>query len=97
MQLGIAFACGGKDAQAKTSLERAVLAAGEYDHPLTGMAFLELGRLALLGADYTSAANYFSEATFAAAMYLDPTTLEEAFRFGQITHLMSNQPGLYRR
>ncbi len=95
LQLGIAFSCGGKDAQAKTSLERAVLAAGEFDHPLTGMAFLELGRLALLAADYDAATNYFSEATFAAAMYLDPTTLEEAFRYGQITHLMANRPGLY--
>ncbi|HEY4310224.1 MAG TPA: CHAT domain-containing protein [Pirellulales bacterium] len=95
LQLGIAFSCGGKDAQAKTSLERAVLAAGEFDHPLTGMAFFELGRLALQASDYDAATNYFTEATYSAALYLDPTTLEEAFRYGQITHLMANRPGLY--
>ena len=72
-----------------------MLAAGEFDHPFTGMAFLELGRLALLAADYNAATNYFAEATYAAGIFNDPTTLEEAFRYGQTTHLMSNKPGLY--
>lgn len=95
LQLGIAYSCGGKDVQAKASLERAVLAAGEFDHPLTGVAFLELGRLALLAADYNSATNYFAEASYAAAMFGDPIVVEEAIRYGQLTHLMANKPGVF--
>ena len=95
LQLGIAYTCGGKDVQAKGSLERAVLAAGQFDHPLTGMAFLELGRLALLAADYTAATNYFAEASYAAGVYMDPIVVEEALRFGQLTHLLANRPGVF--
>ena len=95
LQLGIAYTCGGKDIQAKGSLERAVLAAGQFDHPLTGMAFLELGRLALLAADYTAATNYFAEASYAAGIYMDPIVVEEALRCGQMTHLLPNRPGVF--
>src|SRR5262249_2850336 len=42
-----------------------------------------------------AAATYFAEASFSAGMYLDPIVLEEAFRFGQQTHLMANRPGIY--
>ena len=38
--------------QAASLLEHAILAAGEYDHPLTSTALLELGRLALEAGDY---------------------------------------------
>jgi CHAT domain-containing protein len=96
LQLGIAYTCGNKEVQARASLERAVLAAGQYDHPMTGMALLELGRLALLGSDYDTAANYFAEASYSAGMYGDPTVVEEALRFGQLTHLMANRPGVYQ-
>ncbi len=37
LQLGVAYACGGKDSQAKQSLERSLLAAGQFDHPLSGV------------------------------------------------------------
>ena len=79
LQLGIAYTCGNKDVQARASLERAVLAAGQFDHPMTGMEFLELGRLALLGNDFDTATNYFAEASYSAGMYGDPTVVEEAF------------------
>ncbi|HEY2839980.1 MAG TPA: CHAT domain-containing protein [Pirellulales bacterium] len=95
IQLGVAYLAAGKDAEARTTLQRAVLAAGEFDHPFTGMALLELGRMSMADGDYTAATNFFSEASFAAAAYLDIQTVEEALRYGQITHLIANRPGLY--
>ena len=95
LQLGMAFAQVGKDAQARTSLERAIVAGGEYDHPLTAMALLELGRLALVQADFSTAARYFDEATYTAVNFFDPGILEEAFRYGFITHLVSGSKGLF--
>ncbi|HEX4149952.1 MAG TPA: tetratricopeptide repeat protein, partial [Pirellulales bacterium] len=95
LQLGVAFSAGGKDAQAKNALERAIVAGGEYDHPLTGIALLELGRLALVGGDFGTAGKFFAETTYAATNYYDPGILEEAFRWGYITHMVSNEKGLY--
>lgn len=100
VQLGVANAAAGKDAQAKTSLERAVVAAGEFNHPLTSVALLELGRLALKSGDFAAASNAFEEAGYAAAQFLDneyPDTgvLEESFRYGFLAHLMGNRKGMF--
>ena len=40
-------------------VERGLVAAGEYDHPLTSTALLELGRLALEAGNHAAAARYF--------------------------------------
>lgn len=94
-QLGLAYAAAGRDAQAKRALELAVVAAGEFDHPLTPTVLLELGRLALAGGDFGAAENWFGEATYAAVNFGDGIVLEEAFRAGLLTHLVANRPGLY--
>jgi tetratricopeptide (TPR) repeat protein len=95
LQLGLAYSAAGKDTQAKSVLERAMIAGGEFDHPFTCIVLLELGRIALQAGDFRSASNFFIEASYSAAVYEDPGVLEEAFRYGQLTHLMSNSPGLY--
>ncbi|MHB1038321.1 MAG: CHAT domain-containing protein [Pirellulales bacterium] len=95
VQLGLAYAAGGKDQQAQSMLERAVVAGGEYDHPLTSTALLELGRLAMARGDFDPAARYFEEATYSAVQFSDPGILEEAFRYGLIAHLMANKQGPY--
>jgi tetratricopeptide (TPR) repeat protein len=95
LELGVAFAAGGKDAQAKSALERAIVAGGEYDHPLTSIALLELGRLALVAGDFGAAAKFFAETTYSATNYYDPGILEEAFRWGYITHMVANEKGVY--
>lgn len=95
IQLGVAHAALGKDAEARTTLQRAVLAGNEFDHPFTGVALLELGRMSLADGDYTAAGNFFAEASYAAAAYGDFATVEEALRNGQTTHLIANKPGLY--
>ncbi|MBI3838798.1 MAG: tetratricopeptide repeat protein, partial [Planctomycetia bacterium] len=91
VQLGCAYAAAGNAAQANTALQRGVLAAGEYDHPLTSTALLELGRLALEAGDFPAAARYFEETTYACINFPNLGNLEEAFRFGFLAHQLLNQ------
>ena len=62
---------------------------------MTSVALLELGRQALQRGDYPAAAKFFEEATYAAVNYPDYGVLEEAFRYGTLTHLMANRKGLF--
>ncbi|MEX0979313.1 MAG: CHAT domain-containing protein [Pirellulales bacterium] len=95
VQLGCAYAAAGSLPQAKTALEQAVLVGGQFDHPLTSTALVELGRIALEMGDAPAAIGYFQEATYACANFPNPGNLEEAFRLGLLAHLMSNQKGPY--
>ena len=95
LQFGMAMAAAGKTAQALGFLQSSLQVAGEFDHPVTGMTLLELGRLNLEAGDLATAATLFEEATYSAAQYDDYATIEEAFRFGQTTHLMANSRGVY--
>lgn len=93
IQLGLALVAAGKEAQGINALKQSLVAGGEYDHPLTGMALLELGRLALNNGDYPTAAKYFEEATYSAFHYDDLSTLEEAFRYVALVHQLANRAG----
>ncbi len=95
LERGLAFEAAGKSEQALSYLQRAVLAGGEFDHPLTSVALLELGRLAFTRGQYPVAAKMFEEASYAAVNYPDSGVLEEAFRYGMLTHLLSNGKGLF--
>ncbi len=95
LERGLAMAAAGKQDQAVGYLQRAVSAGGQFDHPLTSVALLELGRLALVQGQYPVAAKFFDEATYAAVNYPDYGVLEEAFRYGMLTHLMANRKGLF--
>ncbi len=66
LEHGLALVAGGREGQAIGYLQRAVLAAGQFDHPLTSVALLELGHQALLAGKYDEAAKFFAEATYAA-------------------------------
>ncbi len=94
-QLAVAYLAAGKIEQARPVLERAVLAAGQFDHPLTSTMLLELGRLAMQRGDYQAAADYFVETTYAAYRYPDVGVIEEAFRLALVTQLVSGAPGFY--
>jgi tetratricopeptide (TPR) repeat protein len=108
--LGCAYRAAGKAGDAQTYLKRGIVAAGEYDHPLTCFVLLELGHMALATGDFAGAANLFEEATYAAAWYEAPGgpaatqiftssrvigQMEEAFHFGLISHLLSNKKEPY--
>jgi tetratricopeptide (TPR) repeat protein len=95
VQLGAAQVSMSSYAQAASTLERSILAAGEFDHPLSATAMFELGRLALEAGDFRAAARLFEETTYSAVNFLDLTLLEEAFRLGFLTHVMSGAKGPY--
>lgn len=94
-QLGLAYLAEGKREQAKTTLERAQVAAGQFDHPLTSTVLLELGKLAMDSGDHAAASHFFAEASYAAYYYLDPIVMEEAFRHGLNAHLLTSGQGVY--
>lgn len=94
LQLGLALVAAGKEAQGINALKQSLVAGGEYDHPLTCVALLELGRLALANGDYPTAAKYFEESTYSAFHYDDLGTLEEAFRYTALVHQLANRPGV---
>ena len=95
LELGAALAAGAREGQAVAILQRATIAAGEFEHPLSGLAHLELGRLAAERGDYPTASQHFEEASYAAFYYFDPAILEEAFRSGALVHLMANRKGMF--
>lgn len=95
IELGLAYAAEGNDTQARPLLERGLVVQGEFDHDMTCIALLELGRIAMAAGDLNAAGAYFEEATYSAAFYGDISVLEEAFRFGLISHLLANKPGPY--
>jgi len=102
VERGLALIAAGRPEQAPPLLEKGVLAAGEYDHPLTAVALFELGKLALARGDYPTALQFFEETTYAAVnvysaspYWPDYGILEEAFRFGTVTHLLANRKGFF--
>ena len=95
VQLGCAYAAAGDAAQAKTALQRSIMVGGQFDHPLTSTALLELGRLALEGGDFPAAAQLFLDSTYASFQFPDLGNMEEAFRYGLLAHLLLNQKAPY--
>lgn len=87
VQLGLAQLAAGKDDQGMKSLQRGLLVAGQFDHPMTGVALVELGKLAMKRGDLKTAADRFLEATYTAAFYGDVRLVDEAFRYAAVIHL----------
>jgi CHAT domain-containing protein len=75
--------------QAIALLQRSLTVAGEVDHPITGLALLQLGKISLDAGKLEEAGRFFEEATYTAAEHGDLTVLEEAFRYGSIVHAMT--------
>jgi tetratricopeptide (TPR) repeat protein len=95
VERGLALVAAGKENQGVPILQRSVLVGGEFDHPMTCVALLELGRLSLMRGEYPAAMQSFEEATYSAADYSDYGVLEEAFRYAALTHLITNRKGFY--
>ena len=95
VELAMALLASGRQTQAMSSLTRSIVAAGQYDHPFTSTVLLELGRMALLRGDTDTATRSFFEASISAVQYPDADVLEEALRYGALTHLVANHRGVY--
>lgn len=93
-QLGLVYAAVGKPEQAAVHLNRAIVAGGQFDHPLTPTVLLELGKLSLQAGSFGEAGARFLEASYSAANYHDIGVLEESFRLGLTAHLLSGQGGV---
>ena len=95
LQLGLAYKAANKPAQAASELTKSLMAGGTYDHPLTCIALVELGKLAFEQGKYDAAATLFHESTISAAYFDRFDVMEEGFRLGQLAHVVSAQKGVY--
>lgn len=95
LQLGLAYASANKIPQAASELQKSVVAAGTYEHPLSCVALLELGRLAFEQGKYDAAMQSCHEASISAAYFDRFDVMEEAFRIGALAHTVSGQKGIY--
>jgi len=99
VELGLAYACAGRYGEATQRLTRGLTIGGKLDHSLTAVALLELGKIALASQQHEAAANYFLEASFAAATFdpdqIEADVIEEALRGGFVNHLVTGKKGIY--
>jgi tetratricopeptide (TPR) repeat protein len=95
LELGVAYAAANRIPQAVAELQKSLQARGQFDHPLTCVALLELGRIAYEQGKYEAAITYFHEATISGAHFERRDVLEEAFRLGAEAHLLAGRKGAY--
>ena len=92
--LAFAYRAARKSPQAQAVLERSITC-NDFDHPLTGLVLLELGQLAREAGNHNAAADFFEEATFAAAQYDDADTIDTGFQeLLGLERLLNNQRDL---
>ncbi len=91
--LGLSYAAAEKDAQAVSELTQSLLAGGTYDHPLTAMGILELGKLSFKKGENDTAATLFMEATYAAVTFDQADILEEAFKSAVTSWAVAGKAG----
>ena len=68
---------------------------GQFDHPVTGIALLELGNLSMESGDYKAAAGYYEEAAYTGYDYENYSVIEEAFRNLFLAHIALGDPQAY--
>ena len=76
-------------------LGRSLVVEGQFDHPLTCIALLEQGRIAMAKGDRPRAAQYLAEAGFSAFYFEDRDVLTESALNGWINHMASGATGVY--
>ncbi|MCL2120365.1 MAG: tetratricopeptide repeat protein, partial [Planctomycetaceae bacterium] len=86
--LALALAAAGNDIEAKPLLEQSLQIENTADHPLTGFAQLELGKMALRAGDYTAAHRHFVAASHSGWHYANTFVTGEAFRYVAVTQKM---------
>lgn len=94
LPLGVAQATLGKTEVAAATLQRSLVVNGKLDHPLTGAALLELGRLHLQESRYDQATNFFQAAALSAFYYDQRLVIQEAFNLAFIAHAASGRSGI---
>jgi hypothetical protein len=95
LQRGLVHAALGQLDQASNALNRAALAGGQFDHPLTCVALLEQGRLAMRAGNGQAAAQFFHEASLSAYYFENWDALTESVWLGWVNHMAHGGNGLY--
>ena len=95
VELACALINAGRFEEAVPVLNRSQVAAGQFDHPFTCTALLQMGRLDLVAGNYPRAVTEFLEASYSAYQYGDPGVLEEAVQAAAVAHLASNAKGVF--
>lgn len=90
-QHGLALISAGKPQQAVSELQKSLAAGGRFEHKLSGLALVELGKLSLASGQYENALTYFMEATYSGSIYAHYDVMEEGFRGAVIAHLASGK------
>jgi hypothetical protein len=85
----------GRRDEADMLLGRAVTIDGQFDHPLTCVALMEQGRLAMQRGDSRRAAQLLAEAGYSAYYYENWDVLTESIWLGWINHLSTGGAGIY--
>ncbi len=86
--LALALTTAGNDLEAKPLLEQSLQLDKKADHPLTGFAQLELGKIAIRATDYPAANRWFVAASLSGWHYEDAFVMGEAFRNIAMTRRM---------
>lgn len=94
LMLGVAKHSVG-DSQVAVAELQSSISFGRMDHELSGLALLELGKLAFEQKQYPQAANYFKESTISAALYNSYDVVEEAVRWGVKNQSAGDLPGAF--
>ena len=76
-------------------LSRSLTVDGQFDHPLTCVALLEQGRIAMTRGDSPRAAQLLAEAGFSAYYYDDWDVLTESVWLGWVNHMATGGAGMY--
>lgn len=93
--LGLAYASSGRSQEAVSELNKSLVMASQFDHPLTATSLLALGKIAFEQEQYGNASLMFHEASLSAAWFGQDALVEEALRWGAVTHLVAGQHGMY--
>lgn len=93
--LGLAYLAADRPAEAATSLQASLVMSGDFDHPLTPLALMELGKLALRQGRFDEGQLLLLEATYPAVVYEQFDIIEEALRWGALAHIVSGSQGAY--
>ncbi|MCA9199681.1 MAG: CHAT domain-containing protein [Planctomycetales bacterium] len=84
---------GGRD-EALQQMEKH-LSNGQFDHPLTGLGLLMLGKLSLEKGELDKAKQYFYASTFSGAHYLQGDVVEEGFLHAVRLHTLQGEQGAF--
>ncbi|HRE99080.1 MAG TPA: CHAT domain-containing protein [Pirellulaceae bacterium] len=93
--LAMALQGTGESDKAAELLASSLQIGGRFDHPLTGMALIEIGRIKTSQEKWNEAQAAFLEATYSGAAFELPDVVEEGFRGATIVHLIRRAPGVF--